>query len=1049
MAEQKSKPVIFLAFANSSANPLPHLAEEYHRLEAIGQQAEHKSLCELVVTPYATVDDILRTFQDERFNGRIAIFHYAGHADSYELLLQDARGQPAVAHADGLAAFFGHQSGLQLVFLNGCSTQPQVQGLLEAGVAVVIATSQAIDDEAATDFAARFYQFLADGDTIDTAFEKAQDAVHTTRGSDMRNLYAIIGQDTRLAERWPWDRYVRPGAEAALRWNLPDAAADPLFGLPPIPEKYCQLLPDDPFRGLTWFATEHAALFSGRGYQIRALYQQVTAPHTPPLILFYGQSGVGKSSLLAAGLTPRLENSHTIVYLRRDQQQGLLGALQAALSDKAGGITLAEAWAAIEACAGRPLLVILDQAEEVFTRPNLAQPDELADFLGALQTLGTYPERWPKGKLILSFRKEWLPDIIRQVNEYRLAYNDLFLRRLDKRGVIEAIKKPTQEPALQAKYKLTVTAELPGLIVDDLLADPGSAVAPTLQILLTKLWEAAKVKSYDQPMLDEELYVELLHGQKPGLDKFLDDQLVKLRERQPELVDSGLALDLLAYHITPRDTAEEHTREELFQTYAHPQTVLDSLVQEYDNLYLLVDSVKNEPTKPRTSRLAHDTLAPLVRQRFDESEAPGQRARRILENRAVDWEGGKEGTPLDDADLKLVEAGAMGMRARNEDEKRLVEASRADRACRQAEKEAIEQEKLRAAQALATESEARRKAEEERAVQAERAAAEAESRRRAEEARAATAVKLAEEQHQRAEDQAKAARGMSKRARIAMIIGAIAVVLAIFVGWFAVQADTNARNEVLARKAAVANEQVANENEVIANNARATAVINEELALKAQATAVAERASAQQRLVQRTAMEAKNLRYTELDKALLISLGLGEVYSRSIESDGSLIGRLTDDLQLVGYLRGQWEPVQDLAFSAGGLLAAAGSSDGSIVMWDTSRQPILPVTQTVPADPAISYYPAKVTSLAWAHQRELLGFGDGNGRVGLWELGVSSEPTYTVFSGLHNSYVSAAAISADDSLLATGSCAERDPGTLACTLGEIMLWDVADRHRMV
>ena len=1020
MAEKNVKPVIFLAFANSSANPLPHLADEYHRLESIRQQAEHKGHCELVVAPYATVDDILGMFQDERFSGRIAIFHYAGHADSYELLLQNAGGQPAIAHAGGLAAFLGHQSGLQLVFLNGCSTQPQVQGLLEAGVAVVIATSQAIDDQVATEFAARFYQFLADGDALGVAFEKAQAAVQVTRGSKPRNFYAIAGQDEHSVDRWPWDCYVRPGAEAALRWNLPDAAADPLFGLPPIPEKYYQVLPDKPFCGLTWFATEQAALFFGRGFQIRTLYQQITAPLTPPLILLYGQSGVGKSSLLAAGLKPRLEDSHTIVYLRRDQQPSLLGALHAALSYEAGGTTLAEIWAAVEARDERPRLIILDQAEEVFTRPNLAQPDELADFLGALQTLGTDPERWPKGKLILSFRKEWLPDIKRQVNEHRLAYNDLFLQRLDKRGVMEAITGPAQESALQAKYKLTVTTELPGLIADDLLADLGSAVAPTLQILLTKLWEAAKANSYNQPTLDGELYSELLHGQKPGLDKVLNDQLAELSGRQPELVESGLALDLLAYHITPRDTAEEHKREVLYQTYAHhPQPELDVLVQEYDNLYLLVDSAKIEPTKPRTSRLAHDTLAPLVRQRFDESDAPGQRARRILENRAVDWVDGKEGTPLDEFDLRLVEAGAMGMRAHNEDEERLIEASRTNRARRQAERKAIEREKREAAQALADEAEARRKAETERAEQAERAAAAARS--------------LAGEQHQRAEDQAAAARGMSRRARIAMGFGAIAVVLAILAGWFSVQSVRNADNEARAKQTAEANAQVAKE--------------NEELAVQAEATAVAERAEAQQQLVQRLALDAKNLRYTELDKGLLISIGLGEVYSRSIESDGSLIGRLTDDLQIVTYLRGQWEPVQDLAFSPGGLLAAAGSSDGSIVTWDTNIQSMLPITRTIPSDPEISYYPAKMTSLAWAHEeeRELLAFGDGTGRVGLWELGASSEPTYTIFSELHNSYVSAASISPDDQLLATGSCADLDPQSLACILGETMLWDIAGK----
>lgn len=34
------------------------------------------------------------------------------------------------------------------------------------------------------------------------------------------------------------------------------------------------------------------------------------------------------------------------------------------------------------------------------------------------------------------------------------------------------------------------------------------------------------------------------------------------------------------------------------------------------------------------TRLVHDTLGPIVRQRFEESDRPGQRARRVLESRA-------------------------------------------------------------------------------------------------------------------------------------------------------------------------------------------------------------------------------------------------------------------------------------------------------------------------------------------------------------------------------------------------------------------------------
>ena len=92
----------------------------------------------------------------------------------------------------------------------------------------------------ATDFATRFYQFLADGDPIGAAFDKVRAAVQFARGSDTRQLYDVTDRDARVFNRWPWNRYVRTGSEVALRWNLPDTADDLLFGLPSIPEKYYQ-----------------------------------------------------------------------------------------------------------------------------------------------------------------------------------------------------------------------------------------------------------------------------------------------------------------------------------------------------------------------------------------------------------------------------------------------------------------------------------------------------------------------------------------------------------------------------------------------------------------------------------------------------------------------------------------------------------------------------------------------------------------------------------------------------------------------------------------
>ena len=80
-------------------------------------------------------------------------------------------------------------------------------------------------------------------------------------------------------------------------------APDHELNLPPAPE----LNPDNnPYRGLQAFEEKHADLFFGRSQLIEQL-QNFVSEH--PLTAVLGASGIGKSSLVKAGLIPQLRNS--------------------------------------------------------------------------------------------------------------------------------------------------------------------------------------------------------------------------------------------------------------------------------------------------------------------------------------------------------------------------------------------------------------------------------------------------------------------------------------------------------------------------------------------------------------------------------------------------------------------------------------------------------------------------------------------------------------------------------------------------------------------
>jgi WD40 repeat protein len=247
---------------------------------------------------------------------------------------------------------------------------------------------------------------------------------------------------------------------------------------------------------------------------------------------------------------------------------------------------------------------------------------------------------------------------------------------LDHDGIVEAVVGPCRSSRLLAKYRLKVDNRLPETIAGHLGGDPDSPIAPTLQILLTRMWELTQEENPDEPRFTEQLY-ESLRRKGDLLRNFLNEQFEHLGEWRPVVIESGLALDVLAFHTTTVGAARQQTWENLQEEYCHlnVKSELRPLIQKCKERYLLVDPAQNQRGAAETTRLSHDTLAPLIRERYELSTKPGQVARRVLESLVVDWEDDKIGTHLGEGALKVVKDGKGGMRARRDDEERLVKES--------------------------------------------------------------------------------------------------------------------------------------------------------------------------------------------------------------------------------------------------------------------------------------------------------------------------------------------------------------------------------------
>lgn len=216
-----TKPIIFLAYANdqqNKANYLRGLSQEQRGIRLALQGIEKAGLIEIVERVNVALSDIIDVFTDSRYQNRIAIFHYAGHADSYVLMLENAAGTGnELANIAGFSSFLGRQAGLELVFLNACSTQEQANLLLNKGVKNVIATSSKIKDTVATQFSTRFYKGIGNHQVITQSYQDARDEALTLSGeNNFRKVYWDGLPDVELPQAMPWDIYPPQGSLWAI-----------------------------------------------------------------------------------------------------------------------------------------------------------------------------------------------------------------------------------------------------------------------------------------------------------------------------------------------------------------------------------------------------------------------------------------------------------------------------------------------------------------------------------------------------------------------------------------------------------------------------------------------------------------------------------------------------------------------------------------------------------------------------------------------------------------------------------------------------------------
>lgn len=361
-----------------------------------------------------------------------------------------------------------------------------------------------------------------------------------------------------------------------------------------------------PYPGLGTFERSHAGLFFGRGADVRRVHARL---RQSSVVAISGPSGIGKSSLLYAGVLPALEASgegweiHTL-RPGRAPVSALTSLLRNTGIDESElgrivrqpgylGAALRERYRN----TGDKILVVVDQFEELFT---LASEDERGAFVSILRGIAD-DESGPL-RVMLSIRSDYVHKALEQGDWGRSLVDGLvFLSPLGG----EALREALVEPCRATGYSFEDDALVDRVIGD--IEECGGAL-PLLQFAASKLWDARDTK---RRVLTNSSY-EGLGGLGGALSSYADDVILSLGP-----TGESMARRALVSLVTSEGTRSVESPDDLCRRSSRPEEMREVL-RKLVNARLLVSRGEGET---RQIELVHEALIeqwPRLRMWFDE-----------------------------------------------------------------------------------------------------------------------------------------------------------------------------------------------------------------------------------------------------------------------------------------------------------------------------------------------------------------------------------------------------------------------------------------------
>ncbi len=398
----------------------------------------------------------------------------------------------------------------------------------------------------------------------------------------------------------------------------------------------------EPYKFLNYYETTDADIFYGREAVSELLASKIS---THKLVLINGQSGSGKTSLINAGVIPKLIQKGYFTMVFRDYGypteviKNGLASLENINLDLSNCQSLLDCLLTTRQQIQRPLVIFFDQFERFFLHLTSSDRERfIQEFSECLTTININAQEM---NFFIVIRQDFYGNLgeFWHEPEFNTESYPHYLETLSQEEAIAAIENPLTAIPDKIGYEDNFVEQtlLPDLLQSSQKENQKQINPVHLQIVCNELFKKVKEAKADDiqakkvVLIGQELYKDI--GRVEGIlrsyvTEILDDKSkFSFKERE-------IAKSVLKQMVTSQKTRVFRSLEDLTKELDYSPNLIEPIIKKLDGSRLLETRKENSQTE---YSITHEYLAEEINKWYDPKELEIKRVQELWERCLENW----------------------------------------------------------------------------------------------------------------------------------------------------------------------------------------------------------------------------------------------------------------------------------------------------------------------------------------------------------------------------------------------------------------------------